>query len=1189
VKLAIGFTEPPGGGKLLRPIMHISIPRLGQPRMALWVLAALVLAACARGSGDVPAPVATTRQDGGPGSGLNLDALAGGRGVVDSDGDACAPIPGCTMLGGQYCGVIGDGCSGTLDCGACLSGLACVNGVCIDPIVADAGGLTSCAVRGGTYCGDIGDGAGGKLTCGACAGDQACVNHECVPASGCVPVTCSPVGGQYCGGTLGDGCGGTITCGDCAKPGWACEDHECKGGAACVRVACGAGPGKFCGAIGDGCGGGLQCGSCVAGETCINNQCVPPSCTPLICKSRGGQYCGGPVGDGCGGAIDCSDPCPPSWQCVDHLCVGGPACNRLTACTNGTPYNYCGTIGDGCGGPLACGDDCAAGQVCDTAIGRCRGGATCLLATCSNGTPFNYCGEVGDGCGGVLSCGDDCAAGQVCDMAAGHCIGGPACAPATCTNGTPYSYCGDIGDGCGGVLHCGDICAPGQSCGTDGTCRGGPSCNRLAACTNGTPFNYCGDIGDGCGGSVHCGDDCGTGQVCGPSQLCKGNESCVPIKCGDGAGQVYCGSMGDGCGGKLDCSATCAAGWTCSNHLCIGGSSCNRRTNCHNGTAFDYCSVIGDDCGSSLDCGTDCGPGKICDPSKRLCKGDAKCTPVACIAPNGGHYCGGTIGDGCGGAITCDEPCPAGTTCRSNVCVCDGGLVCQVSQCDAGSTTVTGTVYDPAGANPVYNAMVFVPNTALEPVAHGATCDRCGLVSGNPITAALSGNDGSFTLTNLPSGSNIPLVIQIGKWRRQIKIPSVPACQTTKLPPSLTHLPKNQSDGDSGTVSLPKMAIAAGQVDRLQCLLLRMGVDASEFTSPGGGGAISMYQESANPGKCVGFDGTTTTYPNATDHLWDSQAHLNQYDMVLLNCGGDESAADPTVNNTYISHPGAVDRMKAFTNAGGRVFAEHYHWSWIRSFPGFPSTFGEVATWDANTGYLGNPPQDVMIDTSFPKGMAFASWLVNVGASTTLGVLTIRSNLHSTAILPLSPPSQRWIYEDAGGAHTHYFSFNTPVDAAADKQCGRFVYTGFHVTESSLDPGDNSPGAIGYATFPSCCATGALGAQEKALEFMLLDLSACISGETLSPPPIPTTPPPASPPPPALLPPALPPSAAPPPAPPLPPLPPPLVVPPMSRPPFPPPAAPPPDPAFPPPSPPPAAAPPSLPPLAPPPQPTRIR
>src|SRR5262245_12668930 len=74
----------------------------------------------------------------------------------------------------------------------------------------------------------------------------------------------------------------------------------------------------------------------------------------------------------------------------------------------------------------------------------------------------------------------------------------------------------------------------------------------------------------------------------------------------------------------------------------------------------------------------------------------------------------------------------------------DGGLPCvnlecQQAKCDGhAKTTLVGTVSDPAGKNPIYNAIVYVPNAPLAPLKSGATCDRCGSVlSGSPITTAL--------------------------------------------------------------------------------------------------------------------------------------------------------------------------------------------------------------------------------------------------------------------------------------------------------------------------------------------------------------------------------------------------------------------------------------------------------------------
>jgi hypothetical protein len=78
---------------------------------------------------------------------------------------------------------------------------------------------------------------------------------------------------------------------------------------------------------------------------------------------------------------------------------------------------------------------------------------------------------------------------------------------------------------------------------------------------------------------------------------------------------------------------------------------------------------------------------------------------------------------------------------------------------------------------------------------------------------------------------------------------------------------------------------------------------------------------------------------------------------------------------------------------------------------------------------------------------------------------------------------------------TEYMSFNAPIGAADDKICGRAVYTDLHV--ASVD--DNSvSNALG---FPASCEMRDLSAQEKAVAFMLFDLSACVQNENVPPKP----------------------------------------------------------------------------------------
>jgi hypothetical protein len=914
------------------------------------------------------------------------------------------------------------------------------------------------------------------------------------------------------------------------------------------RATCTTATGSYCGTIGDNCGGILDCGSCPTGLFCGSvspNICGgAPNCTPITCTTAsGGRYCG-KVGDGCGRLLDCGD-CAAGEVCgannLPNICSKPvpPGCVPLTCATaNG---RYCGKVGDGCGGVLDCGD-CMNGQVCGSGVaGVCGGGPGCMATTCMTASG-QYCGRVGDGCGRVLECGD-CPTGQTCGSGVANvCGGGAGCTPITCVTANGR-YCGKVGNGCGGLLDCGD-CTGGQTCGGGGipSVCGGGACTPIACSSaNG---NYCGVIGNGCGGSVDCGATCPNGGTC-TNHVCSGGTpppppGCTPISCTQATGQ-YCGMVGDGCGRALDCGgctapATCGGGGTanvCGTGVppgCVAGS-------CAAAGGGQYCGSIGDGCGRTLDCGACTTAGQSCGAAgtANVCA-PTNCTPIACQQPTG-KYCG-SIGDGCGRTIDCGgcttpDTCGGGGTgnvCGHNTCtnLCTRRVTCP----SGGTTTISGTVLAPTPPrfgtpDPIYNATVYIPNAAVAPFTAGVSCDRCGAeVSGEPLVQALTGPDGKFTLTNVPTGANIPLVIQLGRWRRQVVIPQVNPCANTALPADLTRLPRNKGEGD-----IPLMALASGKVDTLECVLRKMGIDEAEFTLPTGTGRVQIYQ--AN-GATLG--GQT---PSATQ-LYGSATTLAKYDMVLLACEGahiDKATADK-------------QRMINYSNAGGRVFATHFSYTWLYNIAPFSMT----GNWNDRQPRPSDPLTGI-IDQSFPKGVAFAQWLTLVGASTTPGQISINDPRHD--LDGVIAPAQRWIYSSNPGTVQHY-TFNTPWGTPADQQCGRVLFSDFHVTDI-----DSSTGV----RFPNECSDTPLTPQEKVLEFMLFDLASCVQPETQPPPPPPAPPVPPAPPP-----------AAPPP-------PPPAVPPPTPPPPPPPPSTPPPAPPTPPPPPPAAPPPPTSPPPAPPPTP----
>ena len=83
-------------------------------------------------------------------------------------------------------------------------------------------------------------------------------------------------------------------------------------------------------------------------------------------------------------------------------------------------------------------------------------------------------------------------------------------------------------------------------------------------------------------------------------------------------------------------------------------------------------------------------------------------------------------------------------------------------------------------------------------------------------------------------------------------------------------------------------------------------------------------------------------------------------------------------------------------------------------------------------------------------------------------------------------PSQRWIYSTTPMS-TQYFSFTTPAtpNAAA---CGKVVFSDVHVSAGTNSATDDSSQPA--KPFPTGCVTTESTAQEKALEFMIFDLSS---------------------------------------------------------------------------------------------------
>jgi hypothetical protein len=227
------------------------------------------------------------------------------------------------------------------------------------------------------------------------------------------------------------------------------------------------------------------------------------------------------------------------------------------------------------------------------------------------------------------------------------------------------------------------------------------------------------------------------------------------------------------------------------------------------------------------------------------------------------------------------------------------------------------------------------------------------------------------------------------------------------------------------------------------------------------------------------------------------------YDVTLLSCEAAE---------TFNANPAVLE---AYLNAGGRVYASHYHYAWFSGPLATAQTYGtnsdwsNLATWTADTSIAAGPVGGV-VDTTlngsgmpFPKGAALQQWLQNVGALGQNGVASAEVSIYqprfNAAVAATNTGSQSWINADmASGApnQTMYFSFDTPLNAplgpgGLPQYCGRAVFSDLHVSGNPSTTDTHPP--------PGGCQDTDLSPQEKALEFMLFDLSSCVIPDSVAP------------------------------------------------------------------------------------------
>ncbi len=377
-----------------------------------------------------------------------------------------------------------------------------------------------------------------------------------------------------------------------------------------------------------------------------------------------------------------------------------------------------------------------------------------------------------------------------------------------------------------------------------------------------------------------------------------------------------------------------------------------------------------------------------------------------------------------------------------------------------------GKVFAPEGTVPVSEAMVYLTTREPDAIPPKVYCDTC--VRLTPLEPyAYTKSDGSFELAAYAAGPQ-KLVVQKGQFRRIRDV--VVTAGDQNIPGDLTRLPGKTDTAHGDTI--PRIAMAVGGYDHIDASLKKLGIE--EFW---------RYGDVPFPIPGLPAPGGIATN-KSSEALLGNVSELVGYHIALLPCAA-LGASRSDDDGWSCDGPTATekDALSRYANAGGKVYVTDFAYEAVRqTWPGFITFLdADDQPLDDFASGVGTGCRSGGEDTQgTPQDKGLAAWLGAIG-SPHPGLKASWSRMSKVNPQPGYDPDGNavtikpkvWMTSSINGQEL-------PATVSFEQRCGRVLFSTYHCE------GDDAT---------------ALLPQEKALLYILLEVSVCVG--TLPPPPPP--------------------------------------------------------------------------------------